>query len=201
MKNYIWDFDGMLFDSYPHIAEAFRLMMEKHGRQVDAAEARALLEDRFAVCYAHYSVTPEMAKEHNALEHDYDLKPVVVPFENTEKTLTILKARGARHFLYTHRGFETSQYYLKKYGFLPLFDGFVDSSCGFPEKPAPDAINRICSRYGLDKSETIMTGDREIDVAAGRNAGVHTCLYTKKAAAETVAEHIISDIIQIIEIQ
>ena len=201
MKNYLWDFDGMLFDSYPHIAKAFEMMADEYGIEVDTALAQSLLEISFATCYEHYGITPEMGKRHNFHEHNYDLEPVVVPFENTYETLRILKERGAKHFLYTHRGRDTSRHYLEKYGMIDFFDGFVDSSMNFPQKPAPDAINYICENYGLDKSETIMTGDREIDVAAGKNAGIYSCLFTKKKNVTTVADFIVDDIIKVTEIQ
>ena len=31
MQNYIWDFDGMLFDSYPHITSAFLKALAENG--------------------------------------------------------------------------------------------------------------------------------------------------------------------------
>ena len=30
-KNYIWDFDGTLFDSYPHICECLLRILEREG--------------------------------------------------------------------------------------------------------------------------------------------------------------------------
>ena len=59
MKNYIWDFDGMLFDSYPHITSAFIKAMREFGTEPDYDEAKALLEITFAHCYEHYGVTDE----------------------------------------------------------------------------------------------------------------------------------------------
>ena len=200
MKNYIWDFDGMLFDSYPHITKAFQHAMADFGKEVNYTEAKSLLEIKFDVCYNHYGVSPEMKAKHKEYEHDYSLEPVVEPFPHTFKTLFTLKERGVRHYLYTHRGHETSQHYLEKFNMAQLFDGFVDSDMKFPDKPAPDAIEYICTKYGLDKSETIMIGDREIDVLAGKNAGVFACLYTKDLSTDTVADYKVSDIIQILDI-
>ena len=37
LKNYIWDFDGMLFNSYPHITAAFVKMMKDFGITYRAA--------------------------------------------------------------------------------------------------------------------------------------------------------------------
>lgn len=200
MKNYIWDFDGMLFDSYPHITSAFLKMMRDFGQDADYDEAKALLEITFAHAFEHYGTTEEQKAVFRNYEHDYSLRPIAVAFENTYKTLEALTQRGCRHFLYTHRGFVTSQHYLKEYGMLKFFDGFVDSSNGFAAKPAPDAVNWICETYGLDKSETVMIGDREIDVLSGKNAGTFGCLFTKKENVSTAADFVVSDIIQVLDI-
>ncbi len=200
MKNYIWDFDGMLFDSYPHITSAFLKMMRDFGKDADYDEAKALLEITFAHCFERYGTTEEEKEVFKKYEHDYSLRPIAVPFENTVKTIKLLHERGCRHFLYTHRGNETSQHYLNESGIAEYFTAFVDSSNGFPAKPAPDAVEWICREYNLDKSETVMIGDREIDVLSGKNAGVYGCLYTKKENPETAADFVVDDIIKILEI-
>ncbi len=200
MKNYIWDFDGMLYDSYPHITSAFLKTLAKFGKQADYDEAKALLEITFAHAFEHYSVTEEEKAVFRNHEHNYSLRPIAVPFENTYTTLEALFNRGCRHFLYTHRGFESSQHYLEESGIKKFFEGFVDSSNGFPSKPAPDAVEWICETYGLDKSETVMIGDREIDVLSGKNAGVYGCLFTKKENPETKADFVVDDIIKILDI-
>ncbi len=201
MKNYIWDFDGMLFDSYPHITSAFLKMMHDFGKDADYDEAKALLEITFADCYEHYGTTDEEKELFRKYEHDYSLRPIAVPFENTVRTIKTLYERGCRHYLYTHRGNETSQHYLKEYDIAKYFSGFVDSSNGFPSKPAPDAVEWICRTYNLDKSETVMIGDREIDVLSGKNAGTYGCLFTKKENIDTAADFVVKDIAEVLDIE
>ena len=36
--NLIWDFDGTLFDSYPHVTEAYYKALLDFGREVDREE-------------------------------------------------------------------------------------------------------------------------------------------------------------------
>ncbi len=201
MQNYIWDFDGMLFDSYPHITSAFLKALGEFGKEADYDEAKALLEITFAHAFEHYDVSEEEKAVFRKYEHNYNLRPIAVPFENTYKVLETLFNDGKKHFLYTHRGFETSQHYLEEYGMKKFFTAFVDSSMNFPSKPSPDAVNYICDTYGLDRSETVMIGDREIDVLSGKNAGTYGCLYTKKENPESAADFVVKDIIEILNIK
>jgi len=43
-------------------------------------------------------------------------------------------------------------------------------------KPMPKLINDLCQKYNIDKSQSIMVGDRESDIRAGEAAGVKTFL-------------------------
>ncbi len=201
MKNYIWDFDGMLFDSYPHITSSFIKALAESGKDADYDEAKALLEITYATAFERYGVTEEEKERFRHHEHNYDLRPIAVPFENTYTTLEKLFNDGKKHFLYTHRGFESSQHYLEVYGMKKFFTAFVDSSMKFPSKPAPDAVNYICDTYGLDRSETVMIGDREIDVLSGKNAGCFGCLFTKKEKPETAADFVVNNIAQVLDIE
>ena len=173
MQNYIWDFDGMLFDSYPHITSAFLKALSEFGKNADYDEAKALLEITFAHAFEHYDVSEEEKAVFRKYEHDYALRPIAVPFENTYKTLEALFNSGKKHFLYTHRGFETSQHYLEEYGMKKFFTAFVDSSMNFPSKPAPDAVFDIMTELGAQKEETVFVGDTYVDIETGKNAGIH----------------------------
>lgn len=201
IKNYLWDFDGMLFDSYPHITSAFLKALADFGIFADYDEAKAKLEISYATAYAFYSANEEIREWHRLYEHDYMLRPRAVPFENTMRTLEKIVENGGRNFIYTHRGKESTYHYLREYDMERLFSGGVDSSMNFPAKPAPEAINRLCDEYNLDKTETLMTGDREIDVLAGKNAGVYSCRFTKEKNIITTADFVVRDISEVLEIR
>ncbi len=199
IKNYIWDFDGMLFDSYPHITTAFIKTMADDGVEVDYSEAKKLLEITFATAYERYNVTDEQKIRFKEYEHDFDLEPIAVPFENTVETIKRVCEKGGKNYLYTHRG-ESAFYYLKKYGIYDYFEYFVTNTAGFPSKPSPDAVEHIVNKFSLDKSETVMIGDREIDVLSGKNAGTLGCLFTL-TPKETKADFVIDDIIKVLDLE
>lgn len=194
LKNFLWDFDGTLFDSYPHITAAFLKAMGEFGEFPDRGEAKAALEISYATAYERYAVTDEEKAVFRKYESDYGFEPVAKPFKGTAETLGAIVKEGGRNFLYTHRGKESSQYYLEKYDLKKYFTAFVDSSMDFPPKPAPDAADWICKTYSLVKKETVMIGDREIDVLSGINAGIFGCLFSRAKNPKTAADFIIDDV-------
>jgi phosphoglycolate phosphatase len=42
---------------------------------------------------------------------------------------------------------------------------------GFPNKPAPDPVLRICERLGVEPARTAVVGDSPADLRMGRAAG------------------------------
>ncbi len=198
-KNYIWDFDGMLFDSYPHITAAFQKAMADFGVEIDYAETKKLLEISYATAFDYYSLTQEQKDLFYEYEHNVDLDPIAEPFPGTAETIKKIYHSGSKNFLYTHRG-ESALYYLKKYCIYDYFEDFVTSENGFPLKPCPDAVNHIVNKHNLNKDETVMVGDREIDVMSGKNAGTKGCLFTLENK-ETNADFVVHNITEALDLE
>ncbi len=197
IKNFIWDFDGMLFDSYPHITRAFAKMMKEDGTDIDEPSAQKIFEISYAEAFEHFGTSEEQKVRFRKYEHDFCMEPLAVPFPNTIETLKET-VRIGKNFLYTHRG-KSVFHYLKEYGIYDCFTDFITSEDGFPPKPAPDAVEYFLKKYNLKKDETVMIGDREIDVLSGKNAGTYGCLFTSENK-ETAADFVIDDIKKILDI-
>jgi len=173
--HYLWDFDGTLFDSYPHVVGAFGHMMADRGRTFVYEEAMDAFKINFGVAKKNYGCTDEDWKLFRSYERDIDHPPVAPPFAGIPGLLAAIVANGGKNYLYTHRN-RLSVTYLERAGLDHLFTGFVTSEDNFPAKPAPDAVLHLVNTFSMDKSRTVMIGDREIDVMAGINAGVSGCL-------------------------
>lgn len=96
------------------------------------------------------------------------------PLPGIPEALKALKARGARHYLVTHRD-ALARESLRCQGLAPLFTDMITAEDGFPRKPAPDSLLHLVQRYGLDPARCVMIGDRPLDVEAGWNAGMLGC--------------------------
>lgn len=183
IRNLIWDFDGMLFNTYPHMIEAMRLALADFGVQTTCEQLFAPM--KLSVGEACSTFLPQTVQDENLrrrLHERYNFwelpenPPKAGPFPDVPALLRAICADGRQNFVYSHRGVTLYQY-LDENGLRDCFSGFVTEDMQFPHKPAPDAILYLIRTYALDPAETMMLGDREIDVQSGRNAGVHSCLF------------------------
>lgn len=179
--HYIWDFDGTLFDSYPHIAWALGAALGDFDVTEPAGSLLPWLKQSVTRAVGHFAQiygldSPTLRERYDFYEaHDLARCPVV-PYDGARDVCRAITRRGGQNFLYTHRGVSAPAY-LRQFGMDGLFAGAVTADDGFPPKPAPDAIRHILAAYGLDGGRTLMVGDRDIDVTAGTNAGVSGCLF------------------------
>jgi beta-phosphoglucomutase-like phosphatase (HAD superfamily) len=58
--SYLWDFDGTLFDTYPHIAEAFEQIMTREGIEFDHDNVLRCLYISFGEAKKYYRLSEEM---------------------------------------------------------------------------------------------------------------------------------------------
>ncbi len=175
-KNYIWDFDGTLFDSYPHIFSLFCSVMDEAGltEKFDMELVRRHLRVSFASLYEFTKMPEEPWERFIELHHCTDEDGVsapVVPFADCEAVLAAVIDRGGKNFIYTHRD-ATVHTYLERYGLGGYFSDILTAEENFPFKPSPDAVLALLERNALEPGDCIMIGDREIDGLSGKNAGI-----------------------------
>ena len=201
IKNYIWDFDGTLYDSYPAMVAGATKALKDFGIIKEPREVYKTMK-KFSTYQLreNYQLKEE---DFTLLFHQYEressLKPK--PFEATEEVLLALKKHGARHFILTHRLTESTWDLLEDYGLTNLIEEVVGIDQGFPRKPSPDALNYLIERYQIRKSETMIIGDRRLDIEAGKRAEIFTCLYDIDHFFEEIpATYVIDDLREILAI-
>lgn len=188
--SFIWDFDGTLFDTYPHVAAAFGKIMDRDGIAYDRGELFECLFVSFKTAREKYGLTDEQYMDILRTEESFSLAPYPAPFSGTAAVLRAICESGGKNYICTHRN-RLTWTHLRLWGLDKYFEGGVDSSMHFPMKPSPDSVEHICKVYGIDKQTAVMIGDREIDVLAGVNAGCSGCLFASHTLpqTETCAKH------------
>ena len=202
-ENYIWDFDGTLFDSYPHSTRALYVTARHYGVDVSYDAISRAIRHSFARAFALVGLTQAQLRMFHDLRADDAFEPPIAPFPHAEAVLKHLREGGARHILYTHSNHRMSVRFLRSFGLDQYFDGWVTpDDPGFAMKPDPGAIRYILGHWGVDPAEAVMVGDREIDMRCARDAGVDGILVDPdRLVAETCARYRADDLIEIIERQ
>lgn len=103
----------------------------------------------------------------------YDTQPMSV-FEGVQTVLPQLKSKGIKVAFNTGYQQEIAEHILNKIGLSvgTDIDLLVTASDVTNGRPAPDMIDLVCDRLGVDASHCMKVGDSAIDIEEGRNAGV-----------------------------
>ena len=99
------------------------------------------------------------------------------PFPGVKEICEHICGAGGQNVIVTHRGPQGTAELLDASGLSGLFSGCITAADAFPRKPDPAAFNEIIERHGLVRDETMAIGDRDIDVLAGKSAGLYTCFF------------------------
>ncbi len=176
ITDFIWDFDGMLFDTYPHTTAALCEYFRRHGRIIDKKEAFDYLKISIREAFRHFDLPEDGEKEFYEIEDDLDFLPRGIPYEGIPGILKFITENGGRNYLFTHRD-KVAVQYLDLYGLTSLFTDFVTREMDFPFKPSPDGVNYLIEKHSLSRENCLMLGDRLIDCGSGLNAGIKALLF------------------------
>lgn len=184
-KAYIWDLDGTLLDSYTVIVDSLYETYREFGFVLE----KEMIHEhtiKYSVSSFIKSMEEKTGKSFESMKDRYseisgEMKSNIGLINNATWMLQALADRGDDNFVYTHRGVST-QSVLERLGIKDYFKEIVTSQSGFARKPAPDGVNYLVEKYGLDRANTYYVGDRTIDMDCAKNAGVKGILYLEEGS-------------------
>ena len=202
----IWDLDGTLFDSYPVIVESIYLTFKECGIDLTREQIKeyAIRSSSNAL---FYKIADERGIAAESLFQRYreisrDKYREIKCIAGAVEILEVLKDRGVRHYVFTHRG-KTTVPVLDNLGMTACFDEILTSESGFARKPDPDALTYLLRTHQLDPKHTYYVGDRQLDMACAKNAGISGILLRRPGdidVADGTEKYIVSDLMQIADI-
>jgi phosphoglycolate phosphatase-like HAD superfamily hydrolase len=195
-KNIIWDVDGTLFDTYPAIAGAFRLALHDLGRDSPLDQIELLARGSMEACIRalaeeHGLSSDEITAGFSA--HYAAMKPEdEPPFEGVIQVCEHVCRIGGRNVIVTHRSRRGTERLLEENNMQQYFAGWLTADDEYPRKPDPAAFNAAIQFHHLKPAETLTIGDRDLDVLAGRAAGLFTVRFGTDSA-DAIADLTIQD--------
>jgi HAD superfamily hydrolase (TIGR01509 family) len=171
----IYDFDGTISDTYPVFTKALLILLNQHGIKADYDTVYRQLKVSVSYALGQYDLKGDVKKEYEDIHRKIALAEQKA-FPEAEGILKYAISLGKKNYLYTHSGTIVYEL-LKNMGISDCFEFILDSTTyDFPRKPAPDALNYLIDKFGIDRSSALMVGDRDIDTDAAKNAGIKGCL-------------------------
>lgn len=177
----LWDFDGTLFDTYPPLVRSIEQALAEWDVSVPAARIRALLANTLADTID--TLSAEFGLDRDAFVariERYRARTTPAerpPFPGVIALCERFKAAGGGNLLFTHRDRETLDTLLAWHNADHLFLDILTTDDGYPRKPDPAGFRALIERNGIPPKAVLAVGDRDLDVLAGKAAGIATCLY------------------------
>jgi len=183
---FIWDFDGTLFHTYDGMLLALKMALKDDGiyekDEIILERLKTTLGETLDYYSNEYNLNKEdLEKKFREYEEKYGYE-MMAPFEGLEDILKYIKKAGGRSFIYTHRNVVCNKL-IEKYKLTEYFTEIVTNEYGLGRKPDPKGFNYIIDKYNLNREETLTVGDRDLDLQAGKNSGVKTCLFLSKGSS------------------
>jgi HAD superfamily hydrolase (TIGR01509 family) len=181
VRNILWDVDGTLFDTYPAITYALSKALNELGLSIALNVIDGLARQSISHCIKtlsqRFKLDPDLLRQRFA-EAYRKLDPVnQPPFPGVREVCEFIHEHGGLNIAVSHRGVQSTQMLLDAHGLAPFFTAIFNVAQGYPRKPNQAIVLAALEVHTLDPDHTLLVGDRDKDIQAGRAAGVRTCLF------------------------
>lgn len=176
----IWDLDGTLLDSYDVILDSLQETMAHYSHTYDREYLRKYVilhsVHQFIREFAEKEVLQfEMVYQYYTTLQDADNDKVKL-IKNAKQTLQLLKRKGVRNYVYTHKD-HTAKQVLEDLGIAEYISYTITGDDGFAKKPDPEGLRYLLDKFKLNPEYCTYVGDRRLDEEAGKRTGIKCILF------------------------
>ena len=203
-KSIIWDFDGTIYDAYPRIIDSCNQLINGNyhfGYSLFELKNMIFVDTKYCIKMIAERHNMDQASLLREVRDYYDLESRVneCVFESAkgyiQSTLGLVS-----HYLVTHRDKQSTLEKLSEASLDRSFETIITKDDGFPEKPNPESFISIIRKSGIPKDFFYCIGDRDLDIEAGKNAGIKAIFLSTDGEIREKADFNISDHKQLEEI-
>jgi phosphoglycolate phosphatase len=173
----IFDLDGTLVDAYRAIQASLNRTRKVFGLpRVSLHRAKMAIGhgDRDFIVRFFDAGDIESALSIYRKDHEKSLLKGTGTLPGARKVLNILKRKKYKLAIASNRPYKFTDILLRHLKIRKYFDVVACAKDIKDAKPKPDLLNRIMESLKADKAHTVSIGDMDVDITAGRRAGVKT---------------------------
>lgn len=201
IKLVIFDLDGTLVNSITDITNSLNYATEPYGLAPKTVEEVAALVGEGITRVIERLIGDEKLQYRDDVvkrflefysEHIVDN---TFPYPGVRETLERLN--GFKKAVISNKREALSIKVLEALDLLRFFDLVIGSDSSTEKKPSPVPVLYVLSKLGLNKKDAVMVGDSDLDIAAGKSAGIRTVGVTygyRDRVFLTDADYIIDEI-------
>lgn len=174
----LFDLDGTLVDSSRDITNALNYALKPYGfKTMTVEETVKLVGEGIARLIEKVIGTEKIGIKDNVLKRFLEyysdhLTEYTKPYPGVTETLDRLSAYGKA--VISNKREELSRRLLEELGLASCFNHILGSDSTPEKKPSPLPVLTVLKREGLTPDQALMVGDSNLDIEAGRKAGVIT---------------------------
>jgi phosphoglycolate phosphatase len=179
IKLIIFDYDGVIVDSFPNTHDAYKTICKKLGKSCPEKleDFRKVYGHTSSECYQQLGILSEEEKiKGNAIYKEEILKKEAKPFKGIIEVIKELHKRYKLALISSTYKEEVEQK-LKKFGLLNLFDFiFAREGTHVTRFEKTDSIKKTAKSSGIKLEEVLIIGDRNVDFIESSRAGLKNVL-------------------------
>lgn len=179
IDNFIFDMDGTILNSSEEVLKCLKKAYEETGLSYDASKISTdiigpPLKGIFQLISPELNDDEILAKLESAYRrhYDYNENDSSILYDGISCLMDTLNKMGKNLFIATNKPAIPTLRLMNAFGLNFFKDIYTLDKFENIQINKEEMVHQIISKYGLDKTKTVMIGDAYHDVIAGKNNGI-----------------------------
>jgi phosphoglycolate phosphatase len=177
IKLIIFDYDGVIVDSFPNVHDVYKIICKKLGKSCPEKldDFKKVYGHSSSECYSQLNFSEEERIKGNMIFKEEILKKEPKPFDGIIETLKELH-KNHKLVVISSSYKEEIEQKLKKLGLLKLFDFILAKESHVGRFKKTESIKKVMCNLAIKSNEILLIGDRNVDFIEGSKAGLNNIL-------------------------
>lgn len=180
----VFDMDGTILDTLEDLTDSVNYVMEKYQFPTHTLEeVRGFVGNGIRLLIERAVPEGLSVEKIDRVHRDFmeyytgHCADKTKPYPGISALLKKLKEAGMLTAVVSNKADSAVAELCERY-FDGLFDYAVGDRPGINKKPAPDSVNEVLNRLGVEKKDAVYIGDSDVDMMTARNSGLDEIIVT-----------------------